>query len=108
MAADGSTLYAGVGDATVVVWRAVSSDMVCKLTGHMEHHAVTCLLLHDSILYTGAWDGLTMRWDTATIEDKLKSQVKAVPDVTMAIEAEKQPEKVVQSIFDETDCELLD
>jgi len=109
LAADATNLYAGVGDGSVTVWNASSRSLLCKLTGHMEHHAVSALALREGILYTTAWDGAVMRWSMAEVETKLANQAAVVAVEVKAVAAvEKEPEEVVQNIFDETDCELLD
>merc|ERR1711939_168372 len=102
-------LFVGVGDASVVAWKAAEAGLQCKLNGHQEFHAVSDILIKDGKLYSAGWDGVVSKWDLAMIKEELENRVEeeVIEEVDVSVKA--QP-VVVQSgsIFDETDCELLD
>jgi len=102
-------LFVGVGDATVCAWNPLTGELLFKTQGHMAHHAVSALLVTEGTLYTAAWDGVAHQWDIATLQEKVANFVPEPVVETVVIE--KSAEAAVEnnaSIFDETDCELLD
>jgi len=114
LALDGDTLYAGVGDATVRVWDVPSAGLVGSLTGHTKANAVSSLQIVEGKLYSGGWDGAVATWDLEEVQRRAELARSAAAVVKVA---EKEVDKVPEekgitieegSMFDDTDCNLLD
>jgi len=109
----GSTLFVGLGDGTVKAWDAEKPDAVLLYTlkAHTKFNAVSAMLMHGDELVTAGWDGLVCVWDVLALgEEAARNAAKNVQ------EAAAVPQKGVEmisdvqenSMFDNTDCELLD
>jgi hypothetical protein len=93
----------------------------------MAHHAVSAVLMVDETLYSGrhcpisahnftsrpvvaaAWDGAVNKWNVPAVQEKVANFVPEPVVETVVIE--KSAQAAIEnnaSIFDETDCELLD
>jgi len=105
------TLLAGVGDATVRAWDVANATVLCSLNGHVKCNAVSSLQVADGKLYSAAWDGKINVWHLDDILEKIsQSAVVAAESVVKgeAVNAVVNEPAVTSSIFDETDCNLLD
>merc|ERR1712070_55455 len=105
------TLLAGVGDATVRAWDVANATVLCSLNGHVKCNAVSSLQVADGKLYSAAWDGKINVWHLDDILEKIsQSAVVAAESVVKgeAVNAVVNEPAVTGSIFDETDCNLLD
>jgi len=111
LALSGSVLFTGVGDATVCAWDAINADMLFVLRGHLEWHAVSALLVTGDTLVSVGWDGAAIQWSVSDLQQKAQLAKQAEPAVPIEQVSEKKGNQEVassNSMFDETDIELLD
>jgi len=106
----GSTLYIGLGDGTVKAWDTEKESVLYTLKAHTKFNAVSAMLMHGDDLVTAGWDGLVCVWDVQALAEEAanhKASVQAAPVSQKGLEMINDVQQEA-SMFDSTDCELLD
>jgi len=106
----GSTLFVGLGDGTVKAWDVEKEVVLYTLKAHTKFNAVSAMLMHGDDLVTAGWDGMVCVWDVLTLGEQAASHAANIKEVASVPQKGVEMINDVQenSMFDSTDCELLD